>query len=255
MGSKVSFRAAALALAERHEVIAHLVAEAGLPVLRDRLPSPFAALVRSIAYQQLAGAAASAIHGRMVAVLEGEVSPETLAKCRDDTLRGCGLSASKLASIRDLASKVSDGTVELDPRRLARLDDEAIVDALSSVRGIGRWTAEMFLLFHLRRLDVWPAGDLGVRRGFGLAWGVPMPTAKELDPLGEPFRPYRSVVAWYCWRAVELSPAALPQNTLSPTGAAPPTGTSLRTGAAPPASAAPHRTPSSRAPTRRPGSR
>ena len=87
---------------------------------------------------------------------------------------------------------------------LAELSDAEIVARLVTVRGVGRWTAEMFLLFQLRRLDVWPVGDLGVRRGYGLAWQVPTPTARELQPLGEVFRPYRSVAAWYCWRAAEL---------------------------------------------------
>jgi DNA-3-methyladenine glycosylase II len=99
---------------------------------------------------------------------------------------------------------VLDGTVVLEPRRLARLSDADVVARLSEVRGIGRWTAEMFLLFQLRRLDVWPTGDLGVRRGYGLAWDVATPTPKQLDALGEPYHPYRSVVAWYCWRAAEL---------------------------------------------------
>ena len=97
-----------------------------------------------------------------------------------------------------------DGTVVLEPRRLRTLSDEDLTARLSSVRGIGKWTSDMFLIFQLRRLDVWPTGDLGVRKGYGLAWGIPTPTAKELDPLGDPFRPYRSVVAWYCWRAAEL---------------------------------------------------
>jgi DNA-3-methyladenine glycosylase II len=97
-----------------------------------------------------------------------------------------------------------DGTVVLDPRRLARESDDEVVARLSTVRGIGEWTAHMFLMFQLRRLDVWPTGDFGVRRGYGLAWGVPMPTPKELAALGEPFRPYRSVAAWYCWRATEI---------------------------------------------------
>ena len=82
--------------------------------------------------------------------------------------------------------------------------DAEVIARLSTVRGIGKWTAEMFLMFQLRRLDVWPTGDLGVRKGFGLAWGIPIPTAKELEPLGDPYRPYRSVVTWYCWRAAEL---------------------------------------------------
>lgn len=93
----------------------------------------------------------------------------------------------------------------LAPRGLAREPDEEIVARLSTVRGIGRWTAQMFLMFQLRRLDVWPTGDLGVRRGFGVAWGIAMPTARELKPLGGPFRPHRSVVAWYCWRVAERS--------------------------------------------------
>src|SRR5205823_5650469 len=108
------------------------------------------------------------------------------------------------ASLRDLATKVVDGTVILSPRGLARESDEEVIARLSTVRGIGRWTAQMFLMFQLRRLDVWPTGDLGVRRGYGLAWQIAIPTPRQLEPLGDPFRPYRSVVAWYCWRAVEL---------------------------------------------------
>jgi DNA-3-methyladenine glycosylase II len=159
--------------------------------------------VESIVFQQLAGAAASTIHRRLVVALGGEVVPEAVLGLASEELRAAGLSGNKAASIRDLAAKVTDGTVLLDPRRLAREGDDEVIARLSSVRGIGRWTAEMFLLFQLGRLDVWPAGDLGVRRGFGVAWGTPMPSARELEPLGDPFRPYRSAVAWYCWRAAE----------------------------------------------------
>ena len=164
----------------------------------------FATLVRAIVYQQLAGSAAAAIHGRLVAALGGEAEPDRLVALSDETLRAAGLSRNKTASLRDLAEKVLDGTVILSPRGLSRESNEEIIARLSAVRGIGKWTAEMFLLFQLRRLDVWPTGDLGVRRGYGLAWQVPTPTAKELDPLGDPYRPYRSIVAWYCWRAAEL---------------------------------------------------
>jgi DNA-3-methyladenine glycosylase II len=122
----------------------------------------------------------------------------------DETLRSVGLSGAKAASLRDLSAKVLDGTVVLDPAGLRRESDADVAARLTTVRGIGKWSAEMFLMFQLRRLDVWPTGDLGVRKGFGLAWGIPMPTAKQLDPLGDPFRPYRSVVAWYCWRAAEI---------------------------------------------------
>jgi 3-methyladenine DNA glycosylase/8-oxoguanine DNA glycosylase len=121
----------------------------------------------------------------------------------DDALRAAGLSANKLASLRDLSAKVLDGTVDL--HRVSRLSDEEIIGELVSVRGIGRWTAEMYLMFELRRLDVWPVDDLGVRQGYGLAWRLdPPPSARELAPLGDRFRPYRSIVARYCWEAVHL---------------------------------------------------
>ena len=155
-------------------------------------------------YQQLAGAAASAIHRRVVVALGGQVTPAAVLAVSLESLRAAGLSANKTVSIRDLAERTVDGTILLEPRRLARESDEEIVSRLSSVRGVGRWTAEMFLIFQLRRLDVWPTGDLGVRRGYGLAWGIETPTARELEVLGDPFRPYRSVAAWYCWRACEV---------------------------------------------------
>src|SRR5919108_1339288 len=199
-----SFAAAARMLAERDPVIARLLAETGPPRLGRPDESHLGTLVRAIVYQQLAGRAAAAIHGRLIAAVGGDVRPETLIALSDEQMRAVGLSRAKVASLRDLAEKVLDGTVVLAPRRLARQGDDEIVARLSAVRGIGTWTAEMFLLFQLRRLDVWPVGDLGVRRGYGLAWQVPTPTARELRPLGEPFRPYRSVAAWYCWRAAEL---------------------------------------------------
>ncbi|MGO9657953.1 MAG: DNA-3-methyladenine glycosylase family protein [Acidimicrobiales bacterium] len=197
-------RAAALELGRRDAVLAKLVQLVGPPKIRPPQQTHFAALVRSVVYQQLAGAAANAIHGRLVLALDGDMSPGAFLALPPETLRAAGLSANKSASLRDLAAKVLDGTVVLDPRRLGRESDEEVIARLSTVRGIGRWTAQMFLLFQLRRLDVWPAGDLGVRRGYGLAWGVPMPSERQLGPLGDPLRPYRSVAAWYCWRACEL---------------------------------------------------
>jgi len=202
--SPLSFGAAARILAERDPVIARLVAEAGPPRLSRPTESHFGTLVRAIVYQQLAGRAAAAIHGRLIAAVGGNVLPEPLLALTDEQMRAVGLSRNKMASLRDLAAKVLEGTVVLSPRGLARESDDEIITRLSAVRGIGPWTAEMFLIFQLRRLDVWPVGDLGVRRGYGLAWQVPEPTARELMPLGEPFRPYRSVAAWYCWRAAEL---------------------------------------------------
>ncbi len=199
-----SYPAAAAILAEQDPVLRRLVAQAGPPKVRPPAESHFAALTRAIVYQQLAGSAAAAIHGRLIAALDGEVTAERLLALDGDTLRAAGLSRNKAASLQDLATKVLDGTVVLDPGRLRTEGDADLVARLSTVRGIGKWTAEMFLMFQLRRLDVWPTGDLGVRKGFGLAWGVPLPTARELDPLGDPYRPYRSVVAYYCWRAAEL---------------------------------------------------
>jgi DNA-3-methyladenine glycosylase II len=201
---RVSHTEAARILASRDPVLARLLAEAGPPRFRRAQDSHFAALVRAIVYQQLAGAAAAAIHGRLLAALDGEVRPEALLALSDDALRAAGLSANKIASLRDLAAKALDGTVDLSPRALARQGDEEVTARLSTVRGIGPWTADMFMMFQLRRLDVWPTGDFGVRRGYGLAWKIAMPSARELQPLGEPYRPYRSVAAWYCWRAVEL---------------------------------------------------
>jgi len=201
---KVSAREAARILAERDPVIARLVTEVGLPVFRRPTDTNFGMLVRSITFQQLAGAAARAIHGRLVLALGEDVTPERLLATPAEALRGAGLSARKVESLQDLSAKVLDGTVVLDARRVARESDEEIIARLSGVRGIGKWSSEMFLIFQLRRLDVWPTGDLGVRKGYGLAWAIPTPTTKQLDVLGEPYRPYRSVVAWYCWRAAQI---------------------------------------------------
>jgi DNA-3-methyladenine glycosylase II len=184
--------------------MAKLVADSPPVEFRPPLDTHFQALVRSIVYQQLAGPAAAAIHGRVVAALGGDVVPERVLSAPEDVMRSAGLSANKLASLRDLAVKVLDGTVVLDPKRLSGEPDDEVVSRLTTVRGIGVWTSQMFLIFQLRRLDIWPTGDLGVRKGYSLAWDIPMPTPKELDALGEPMRPYRSVLAWYCWRASEL---------------------------------------------------
>ena len=199
-----SWQAAAAILAERDPVLHRLAAEVGPPKVRPPSETHFEALVRAVLYQQLAGPAAAAIHGRLIAALGDEVTPKRLLSLPAGTLRSAGLSANKAASLQDLAAKVLDGTVVLDPPRLRNESDAEVAARLTTVRGIGKWTAEMFLMFQLRRLDVWPTGDLGVRKGFGLAWEIPTPTAKQLDPLGDPFRPYRSVVAWYCWRAAEI---------------------------------------------------
>jgi DNA-3-methyladenine glycosylase II len=202
--ARTSLAAAIKDVANRDPVLAHLVAVVG-PVTH-RPPDPdgrFGALVRAIVFQQLAGPAARAIHQRVRAAVHGDLTPEALAGAPDEALRAAGLSTAKLASLRDLSAKVHDGTVVLDGS--SKLTDDEIVAGLVTVRGIGRWTAEMYLMFELRRLDVWPVDDLGVRQGYALAWGLDAPpSARELATLGERFRPYRSVVARYCWDAVAL---------------------------------------------------
>src|SRR5438046_9250576 len=201
---RIALRAAVDQAAARDPVLGNLVALAGPIKHRPRDPDgPFGALVRAIVYQQLAGRAAYAIHQRVRAAVGSVVTPEALAAVPDDALRAAGLSGNKLASLRDLSAKILDGSVELT--RSSRESDDELIAELVTVRGIGRWTAEMYLMFELRRLDVWPVDDLGIRQGYGLAWGVePTPTAKELVPLGDRFRPYRSIVARYCWEAVAL---------------------------------------------------
>jgi 3-methyladenine DNA glycosylase/8-oxoguanine DNA glycosylase len=202
--ARVSLAHAVDEVASRDPVLANLVALAGPIEYRPRnADGAFGALARAIVFQQLAGRAAQAIFGRVIAAAGGTLTPEALNAVSDADLRAAGLSGNKLLSLRDLSAKVLDGTVELSPS--SRRSDDEIIAGLSAVRGIGRWTAEMYLMFQLRRLDVWPVDDLGVRQGYGIAWGLnPPPTAKELMPLGDRFRPYRSIVARYCWEAVAL---------------------------------------------------
>jgi len=201
----LSWRAAAAEVARRDLALAVVIERAGPVRLPPRNPDgAFGALVQAIAYQQLAGKAAAAIHGRVLALMPEGLTPEAVLALSEEAMRGAGLSGAKTASIRDLASRAGGG--ELDLIGLPRRPDDEIVAHLSAVRGIGRWTAEMFLLFELRRFDVWPTGDLAVREGWRLAHGLAdPPTPAHLDLLGDPLRPVRSVAAWYCWRAVHLA--------------------------------------------------
>ncbi|MDQ1511359.1 MAG: DNA-3-methyladenine glycosylase [Actinomycetota bacterium] len=200
---------AARALAKRDPVLKRMLKQHGVPELRRARPNRthFAELTRMICYQQLAGRAASVIHGRFAALFDGPPTPEAVLALSMEELRSVGLSGSKAASITDLAEKVDAGVVELD--RMNRLADEQVVRELVLVRGIGEWTAHMFLMFQCGRLDVWPIGDFGVRSGFARMFGIdPMPTPKQLEPAGDPYRPYRSLVAWWCWRAADtVTPA------------------------------------------------
>jgi DNA-3-methyladenine glycosylase II len=202
---RITPAAAAAELAARDPVMGRLVAATGPPKFTARRSADrFAALCESVVYQQLAGKAAAAIYGRLCQALGGPPTPEALAAATEVALREAGLSGAKASCLRALGEAATSGRLRLDAA--GRMGDDELVAHLSAVRGIGPWTAEMFLIFTLGRLDVWPVGDYGVRKGYALAYGRDeLPTAKELSPLGEPFRPYRTVAAWYCWRAVEMA--------------------------------------------------
>jgi len=198
-------RAAANAvLAAADPMVAAFIARAPAYAERSGEGDPFASLARAIVFQQLATRAAAAIHRRFVEAIGGAVSAQAILSTDTAALRAAGLSTAKTASLQDLAAKVEDGTVPL--AELAALGDDEIVARLVQVRGIGRWTAEMFLLFELQRPDVWPVDDLGVRHGWRLIHEqddrIP---PKTLLAAGEPFRPWRSVLALTCWHAVHVA--------------------------------------------------
>jgi DNA-3-methyladenine glycosylase II len=204
MATKATVEAGARQLARRDRVLARMLREHGVPGLhrKGKRRPHFAELARMICYQQLAGRAAEAIHGRFEALFDGPPTAEAVLALPFATLRSVGLSNAKATSICDLATKVHAGLVELD--RVARLGDDKVVSELVLVRGIGEWTAHMFLMFQMGRLDVWPTLDFGVRAGFARMYDfAEMPTPKQLAAEGDRFRPYRSLVAWYCWRAAD----------------------------------------------------
>jgi 3-methyladenine DNA glycosylase/8-oxoguanine DNA glycosylase len=166
---------------------------------------PFDALAESIAYQQLSGKAAATIWGRVRALYPKKkyLDPKLVLATPGEKLRAAGLSRAKVAALKDLAAKTIEGVVP-SARALAKMTDEEIIERLIAVRGIGRWTVEMLLLFDLGRPDVWPINDYGVRKGFAKIFGKrKLPTPKQLMKLGRKFQPYRSVAAWYCWRALD----------------------------------------------------
>ncbi len=166
-------------------------------------PSTFQSLARAIVYQQLTGHAAGTIWGRLVAQFDGaRMTAEAVSRRRVPGLRKAGLSRAKAEAIKDLARHVTSG--RLRPGGLRHLPDEAVIEALTQVRGIGPWSARMHLMFSLGRPDVWPVGDLGVRKGLARFLGRDVPDSKQAEPLGDDFRPHRSVLAWYCWRILEL---------------------------------------------------
>jgi DNA-3-methyladenine glycosylase II len=193
------------AIVHADPAFAEVVARVGPCTLASRRGgrrTHFESLCSSIVHQQLAGRAAAAIWARTVATVPGPFTPASVLRLEEATLRAAGLSGAKARSILDLAAGVESGVVRL--ARIGALDDGAVVAELSQVWGIGRWTAEMFLMFQLGRPDVWPTGDLGVRNGFAHLHGLDRaPPALDLEALGDPLRPWRSVAAWYCWRALD----------------------------------------------------
>lgn len=166
--------------------------------------SPMEALARAIIYQQLTGKAAGTIHARVCSLFpRGRISAAALLALTDAQLRACGVSGPKQRALRDLAHKVAGGQVP-GFAQLGRMEDQAIIALLTTVRGIGRWTAEMLLIFELNRPDVLPVADLGIRKGLALAHGLKtLPSEERVTRLAEAWRPYRTVGSWFCWRALD----------------------------------------------------
>lgn len=188
-----------------------LIARAGDFALRlDRSPSPFESLLESIVYQQLHGKAAAKIHARVREYFGGNPTPEMLLKTPDEPLRAAGVSGNKIKAMRDLAAKTLDGTVP-GHSAINKMSDAEIVQRLTEVRGIGPWTVEMLLIFRLGRPDVLPATDYGIRKGYAMTFqrvpktrpieAADLPAPDVVRKRGERWAPYRSVAAWYLWRA------------------------------------------------------
>lgn len=187
--------------------MARLIGRVGPCRLRvDRKATPYQALVEAVAHQQLNGTAARTILGRVIALYPGRPfpTPQELVDTPDARLRSAGFSAAKVAAVKDIAARTLTGVVP-DRAELRRLSDEEIIERLTVLRGVGRWTVEMLLMFKLGRPDVLPGDDFGVRKGFGVVYrGGEMPTPRELLEHGERWRPFRSVASWYLWRSLEL---------------------------------------------------
>ncbi|MGI8460164.1 MAG: DNA-3-methyladenine glycosylase family protein [Solirubrobacterales bacterium] len=172
---------------------------------RASRPDPFLALARAIVGQQISTKAAASIWAKFEAAFDGTVVPEVVVEAEEELLRGAGLSRSKVAYLRDLAGHVTDG--RLDLTAIAELSDEDVIANLIEVKGIGRWTGEMFLIFHLGRPDVLSTGDLGIRRAVELAYGLgELPGPTDLERIAEPWRPQRTLACLYLWRSLDNAP-------------------------------------------------
>lgn len=174
-------------------------------LIQDKRPNPFQSLFRSIVFQQLHGKAAQTILDRTKALYAPKKfpTPEDIISTKTSTLRSCGLSHAKILSLKDLSEKTLQGIVPKG-RKILTMSDDEILNSLTSIKGIGTWTVHMMLMFSLGREDVMPDGDFGVQKGYSLTYNKPHPTPKELRKFSEKWRPYRSIAAWYMWRAVDL---------------------------------------------------
>lgn len=204
--SPIDYVRARRLLARRDPVIRDLMRAHGpCGLAASQRSDPFVALTHAIISQQLSTKAASTIARRFDALCGGGPTPAALATLSDDQLRSVGLSAQKIRYMRDLCVRVLDGSLALDG--LHTMSDEGVIEALTSVKGIGRWTAEMFLMFRLHRPDVLPLGDLGIVKAVQRAYGLrKLPTPERLTRIGEPWRPYRSVACWYLWASLDNAP-------------------------------------------------
>ncbi|MGA2990117.1 MAG: DNA-3-methyladenine glycosylase [Candidatus Korobacteraceae bacterium] len=210
---KTDFRAAIRHLKNADRRLAQLIERVGPCTLKLRHEhSIFYSLLRSIVYQQLAGKAAAAILQRVDDLFPGALAtPEQIAAAPEERLRAAGLSRNKLLAVKDLAAKTLDGTVP-DGKAIDAMSDEAIIERVTAVRGIGRWTVEMLLIFRLGRTDVLPVDDYGVRKGFQRTYRLPdLPTKQQMLKKGEKWRPWRSIASWYLWRAAEAAKPKLKQ--------------------------------------------
>ena len=193
-------------LSQSDKVLARLIRRVGPCRLEARRSAgPFHAVVQSVAHQQLNGTAAKTILKRVIAIYPGRKfpAPEDLLATPDERLRGAGLSRAKTAALKDIAAKTLEGIVP-GSRAIARMSNEEILERLTAIRGVGPWTVEMLLIFTLGRLDILPATDFGVRKGFALTYRrKELPAPSELIKHGERWRPYRTIASWYLWRALD----------------------------------------------------
>jgi DNA-3-methyladenine glycosylase II len=210
--ASIDYARARRALIRRDPVIATLIRQHGeCGLASSQRTDPFHALLHAIIAQQLSTKAAKTIEGRFSVLFDGGPTPAAVARASDEKLRAVGLSPQKLKYVRDLCVRILDGSLNLNA--LALLTDDEVIEALTRVKGIGRWTAEMFLMFRLHRPDVLPVGDLGIVKAVQRAYKLrSLPTPARLTKIGETWRPYRSVACWYLWASLDAPPPKTSKN-------------------------------------------